>query len=610
MKTKILILMILALAILPATSSFAGYSDMKIVSGNVSVTTDAQTGAKNFTASDKAIVEFNKFNVGSNEIFNIIQPSANASALFRVTGSDQTVIAGTLTANGILFLINPNGINFAPTANVQVNTLVASTLDIANNNFINGNYELMRQEGSNYSKIVNEAGVLEGSQFHGTNIALIGSSVENKGIIVAQSGTIHLVSGDKTVVAFDQRGLINVEVTEATSGKVIDKDGNTIKDAIANSGTLQAHQVFMTAKTAQGMFEHAVNNTGIVMATKLESGEGGIIKIVADHDIQVSGRLEAVGGAIDIETPTTICIKNRLKLVGDATMKAGQDINIGADIDSSGGGLWLEAMRIIVSNNSTISAESLNLKAGEMDNVVTNAPELSIYQTGPVINLTASYPTDDNHFTLEGDNLSITYLKTSNVTLKGDDLIDTTNAIIINANTLTLMANRFGSYDNPLNVNTANLNIHRLHGDIDIVTSTGIGTSILITGPPADGFGAILYNKDTNLTLEATSGSIYTDNGSTIEAANLSLIAYQNIGLDTNHVYFKADSLSTITAQTGSIYIDSKDTAVHITGDISAYGDVNVYSGAGDMTTDRYLTIRSNTGSINLEATEGNLSIH
>ena len=193
MKTKILFLTILAFAMMSATSAFSLPQDAKVENGTVSIDTPNPT-TMNITASDKAIINFSSFNIGQNETVNFIQPTNNAAVLSRVTGPDASVIAGSLTANGILFLINQNGVTFTPTANVRVNNLVVSSLDIASNNFINGNYELMRDPNSKYAKILNQGTIT------GSNIALIGSAVENRGIIVARAGTVHLVSGDRTVV--------------------------------------------------------------------------------------------------------------------------------------------------------------------------------------------------------------------------------------------------------------------------------------------------------------------------------------------------------------------------------------------------------------------------
>ncbi|MDO8525006.1 MAG: filamentous hemagglutinin N-terminal domain-containing protein [Candidatus Omnitrophota bacterium] len=492
MKTKTLFLTILLFITMNSASVFALPQDMVVENGEVSVETpDAFT--MNITASDKAIINFFSFNIGQNETVNFIQPSSSASVLSRVTGNDPSVIAGNLSAMGILFLINPNGINFTPTANIQVNSLVASTLDIANNNFINGNYELMRGD-SQYSRILNE-GVITGD-----NIALIASAVENRGIITASAGTVHLVSGDRAAVAFDSRGLVSVEVTEATSGSVIDEDGNTIADAVRNSGTIEAHRVYMTARTAQGIFENAVNNTGIVRAVRLVN-EDGIIKVRAEGSVRLTGTMESEG---DIE------------------------------VDSSA----------TVNIDTPITASNLiSLKGCNIYSVGVNAPNVSIYKTTDTMyieNVTA----DGDYINIEGDGINVTYLRAANVTLRSNGLIDTSPGAILNANTLTLIADRFGSNAFPLYVNAENLTLRKLTGSFNILDSIGIGDSIFMTGPPDEDSLNIVYNRGCNLTLDADNvyvvGSDPTHFYGDITFTNLSCIIPGKI------IYFESGHLYTI----------------------------------------------------------------
>ena len=55
----------------------------------------------------------------------------------RVIGNDPSQILGRLTANGRVYLINPNGILFGSGAQVNVGGLVASTLDIDDDSLSN-----------------------------------------------------------------------------------------------------------------------------------------------------------------------------------------------------------------------------------------------------------------------------------------------------------------------------------------------------------------------------------------------------------------------------------------------------------------------------------------
>jgi len=290
----------------------------KVESGDVKFENPNQA-TMNITAPDKSVINFRSFNVAPNEAVNFIQPSSSASVLGRVTGPGASEINGSLSANGMLVLVNPNGIHFGPSSNVQVNTLIASTLDINTNNFIKSNYIFERNAYTPYGYISNEGMIST------NNVALMASAVSNSGIIQAKAGTVHVASGDKVAVAIDKRGLIRVEITERTSGKVCDFNGVTVKDAVANSGRIEAAEVYMTAKTASDIFKNAVNQTGVVKATGLAQ-EGSVIKIMADSNIQVSGNMDAGSGEISASTGDTAYISSKLETKGNTLIEADNDI--------------------------------------------------------------------------------------------------------------------------------------------------------------------------------------------------------------------------------------------------------------------------------------------
>ena len=302
----------------------------------------------NVTANNGTVINFNSFNIAQNEVvnFNPYNPAlaAQTNVLSRVIGPNPSYIAGTLNANLNLYLVNPHGINFAPTAQVNANNFVASTLDISTNNFINGNYQF--QQNLQFSQILNEGNITANN-----NVALIASSVNNSstGVIVARAGTVSLASGDKVTVSFDMRGLMNVEVNEKTTGKVLDMQGNSVKDAVANAGRIEATQVVMSAKTANDIFENAVNQTGIVKATGFVN-ENGVIKVVSNKNIKLSGTLEAKkaeGAAeapkVEVVTEDSVAVTAPLQTKGDANISADNNIDVDADISAEEGDLALFA---------------------------------------------------------------------------------------------------------------------------------------------------------------------------------------------------------------------------------------------------------------------------
>lgn len=104
-------------------------SGAQVVSGSGAIAQTGQTLTVTQT-SDKMAANWQNFSIGQGHTVNFVQPSSSAVALNRVLGADVSVIQGALNANGQVFLVNPNGVLFTPTAQVNVGALAASTLRI------------------------------------------------------------------------------------------------------------------------------------------------------------------------------------------------------------------------------------------------------------------------------------------------------------------------------------------------------------------------------------------------------------------------------------------------------------------------------------------------
>ena len=80
--------------------------------------------------TQRAGLDWTSFSIAAGERVNVQQPAANAVLLNRVVGDDPSLIYGSLSSNGSVWLINPRGIVFGPNSRVDVGSLVASTLSI------------------------------------------------------------------------------------------------------------------------------------------------------------------------------------------------------------------------------------------------------------------------------------------------------------------------------------------------------------------------------------------------------------------------------------------------------------------------------------------------
>ena len=76
-------------------------------------------------SSQNLAINWQSFGVAANESVRFNQPSASAIALNRVTGQSPSAILGSMSANGQVFVLNPNGVLFGAGSQVNVGGLVA-----------------------------------------------------------------------------------------------------------------------------------------------------------------------------------------------------------------------------------------------------------------------------------------------------------------------------------------------------------------------------------------------------------------------------------------------------------------------------------------------------
>ena len=145
--------------------------------------------------SPKLALNWQGFNIGQGETVNFNQPSSSAIALNRVLGQDPSQILGNLNANGQVFVLNPNGVLFGRTAQVNVGGLVASSLNMSNADLMAGNYTFSNSGAA--GSVVNQGAL---TAANGGYIALLAPEVRNEGVIIATLGIALLAAGDKVTL--------------------------------------------------------------------------------------------------------------------------------------------------------------------------------------------------------------------------------------------------------------------------------------------------------------------------------------------------------------------------------------------------------------------------
>ncbi|MGP1677992.1 MAG: two-partner secretion domain-containing protein, partial [Burkholderiales bacterium] len=233
-------------------------------------------------ASQNTAINWQGFSIGRTEAVRFVQPNSSSIALNRVLGSDPSNILGSLSANGKVFLTNPNGILFGQGAQVNVGGLVASTLGISDSDFMAGKYNFA---GASNAAILNQGTI----NADGGYVALLGANVSNEGVISAQLGTVALAAGNAVTLDVAGDGLLNVAVNQGAMNALAQ-----------NGGLIQADggQVLLTALSAGNLLQSAVNNTGVIQAQTIEN-HNGTIRLMGDMQ---SGTVN-VGGKLDASAP-------------------------------------------------------------------------------------------------------------------------------------------------------------------------------------------------------------------------------------------------------------------------------------------------------------------
>src|ERR1043166_4955746 len=110
------------------TSVLANPLGGQVVGGQATIQGQGTKTVTVTQGTQNAIINWSTFNIGTGELTQFIQPNASAIALNRVVGGlGPSLLNGTLTANGRIFLVNPNGVLIGSTGLINTAGFLATT---------------------------------------------------------------------------------------------------------------------------------------------------------------------------------------------------------------------------------------------------------------------------------------------------------------------------------------------------------------------------------------------------------------------------------------------------------------------------------------------------
>jgi trimeric autotransporter adhesin len=270
-----------------------------VTAGNASIAQAGTTTTINQT-SPETIIKWQSFNIKANETTHFQQP-ANGVALNRINPQQGvSQIYGTLSATGRIILINGAGIHFGPGSVVNVGSIIASTADISDANFLNKKF-IFDKPSTQSGAIINEGSIK--SADYGL-VALLGTGIVNSGNIEAKMGSIALAAGNKFTLDFTGDQLINFTVDEEAKTAGVDEHRKALSAGVKNTGEVLADggQVLVTARVATHVLDKVIDMEGVAEAHSTSIKNGIIILSSGSGKIEVSGTLDASGNKTKVVT--------------------------------------------------------------------------------------------------------------------------------------------------------------------------------------------------------------------------------------------------------------------------------------------------------------------
>jgi len=232
-------------------------------------------------SSQRAVIDWGSFNVGQQSAVTFDMPGTSAAVLNRVTGATPTTIAGKLTANGQVFLVNPNGIAITGSGAVKVGGgFTASTLDLGNDDFMRGNLTF---SGTSSARITH-AGQIEAGE-GGFAALLAQGGIDNSGLISVPMGRVALGTG--SAITLDPTGTGFMQILAPARGE----ESGTIR----SSGRIAAEggRLEIRAASAAKAVRDIVNVSGEVSVASVRKQGGTIILDSGSSGLRLSGKLDA-----------------------------------------------------------------------------------------------------------------------------------------------------------------------------------------------------------------------------------------------------------------------------------------------------------------------------
>jgi len=462
-------------------------------------------------APNKSVLTWQNFGSGTDTIaigdaLNYTLPSNNASVLNIVAGGSSSTINGTLSSNGNVYVLNPNGILIGGSARIDVNRLGLSTSDnpsfasfyFQQNGFLPSQDGLAPVAGNT---TINNGSIIAVSE----NITLVSKNITINGVL-SQGNLVLNADGNVTVGSAGMAYIAgNLTINNPTGTTTIGSAGNNTiitNNLVVNgnstsafssvaTGTIQAKTLNVTAGTilADRISTNSTTVNGTNVTVNVGSGAG-------------TPSVTAVGnGTVQISAPASLTVNVSNSGAGATTVSAGGNLTLGkvqveglAGASFTGASVTDTSSRIFVYGGAAFTATAGNIT---IDKGQHSFGPVSVSATGEAL-------------IVEDAATQLNVVNTPKLTLRSVDYIfqtPTTGVVnsalvsVVGSGNITLDAvtNSAGNY-----TITGNDVVFANNGALSISTTATGNASVISTG------AVTLGSIDTGGTLTVTSAGAIT----------------------------------------------------------------------------------------------------
>ena len=440
-----------------------------------SLSGDQKTLTLTQTGNNRAVIDWQSFNIDSGRTVQFVQPSASAAVLNRVPASaGLSEISGTMTANGLVLLMNPNGVLFKSGASINVGSLIATTGTVNQTDFLAGG--TFGITGVSSGSVSNQGAITAASA---GLVALVAPSLSNQGSIVATGGRIALSGADRATVTLNG-GLYEFAVPSGALGT-----NATVSNTTA--ARLDGANLLLSTGDAANLVSGVINLQGVQRASGAMVVNGNTVVLTSDLDAPaISGSSNA------IQVQAGASIQDAVKIAKTGTPGAGATVEVQAgsyaeqltlnkaNLTLSGqAGAKLVVSDLAVVNGIALSANNVTVQGLEIAGPI-NAPYYDYYAT-PKSNISRGIAVGDGitGFAIRNNNIHdvrngiLIHGRNSTGTVSNNTIENTKSGISVqytDASGITISSNREGPIGNEWGVNL-HLNGH-LDGTGNILSNT------------------------------------------------------------------------------------------------------------------------------------------